>query len=437
MKKLIAAFAVLSLVAAAGCSSQQTASDATITATAVAATPAKVGTVTSTMTFDGNLKAKSEVIVTVSQPGKVISSNVGVGSVVKEGQLLFSMDSKDAAVQKGASKAQYNAAKASADYTNTMISDTNKQITNAKNSKAALEKQMAALTQPISKALEGNPAKSAIEKELKAGNYKPALAKIKALGITNPLFDNLETMVTSADQLSSAITQLESSLKTLKGQKIQADGQVNIAKEGIKAIDAQIKNYKVYAPISGIIGTYDITVGSYPVSQIPLTIVNMDSVLLTVNMLDTQVGKVKTGDNIDITIEALDNRKVSGKVTSVAPSPDMQTRMYPVTVEIENPDHEIKPGFFVKASFPVTQKDNTVYIPSSGILKNDDGTSYIYINSGGVARKTNVETGIEDASGNIEVLSGVNAGDMVITSNLSSLRDGAPVFSLEEKGETN
>lgn len=348
------------------------------------------------------------------------------------------MDSSAVSSQKGTTQAQYNAAKASAEYTDTMIADSKSQLADAKKAKEQLDTQLKTMVEPITQALTGNPAQGSVSAKLKAGQYAAAVKELDTLvkatpALANPLFDTFETMVTSQEQLSSAIVQLESSIKTLNGQKIQADGQVDVARAGLKAIDAQISNYQVYAPISGIIGTYDITVGSYPTSQIPMTIVDMDKVTLTVNMLDTQVGKVKVGDKVTLTVEALDNRKVEGKIKTVAPSPDLQTRMYPVIVEIDNPAHEIKPGFFVKASFATEQKSDVLYIPSAAILKNDDGTSYVYINANGTARKTNVTTGIEDADGNIEVTGGINEGDLVITSNLSSLRDGAPVFSLEEK----
>lgn len=441
MKRMIAALMALSLIGAFGCTkSEEADSEATVTATAVATTPATRGTIESTMSFEGNLEAQSEVIVTVPQPGKVTSSKVDVGTVVKKGQLLFTMDPKDVAAQKGTTQAQYDAAKASADYTDSMIADVHKQISDATTAKTELNSQIIALIDPISQALTGNPAQSSVVAKLNAGQYSAAVTELKTLvkatpALSNPLFDTLETMTLSHDQLSSAVTQLESSLKTLEGQKIQADGQVNVASAGLEAIDAQISNYSVYAPISGIIGTYDITVGAYPVSQIPLTIVNMDKVKLSVNMLDTQVGKVKVGDSVDVTVDALGGKTVTGKVKTVAPTPNLQTRMYPVVIEIDNPDHEIKPGFFVKVSFGVEQKENTLYIPSAGVLQNDDGTSYVYVNMNGTAKKTDVQLGIEDASGNVEVVSGINEGDLIITSNLSSLRDGAPVFSLEEKGE--
>lgn len=439
MKKFIAVALALSLMGAVGCTkSKEADSEASVTATAVAATPAKKGAVTSTMSFDGNLRAQSEVIITIPQPGKVISTNVGVGSTVKKGQLLFSMDSSAVSSQKGTTKAQYDAAKASADYTNNMLSDSKKQLSDAKANKKQLETQLKSLEDPIIAALNGNPYQASISSKLKSGMYAQAALELKNItmanpAIANPLFDNLDALSTANEQLGAAIGQLESSIKTLEGQKIQLDGQIDIAKAGIKAIDAQISNYKVYAPISGIIGTYDITVGSYPTSQIPMTIVDMDKVTLSVNMLDTQVGKVKVGDTVTVTVEALNNRKVEGKIKTVAPAPDLQTRMYPVIVEIDNPAHEIKPGFFVKASFATDSKSDVLYIPSAAILKNDDGTSYVYVNANGTAKKTNVSTGIEDAEGNIEVTGGINEGDLVITSNLSSLRDGAPVFSLEEK----
>lgn len=436
MKRVIAAFTVLMLIGTAGCNSKETDANTQITATAVSTTPAKTGTITSTMSFNGNLKAESEVVVTIPQPGKVISSKVGVGTAVKKGDLLFSMDSTGVDAQKGATQAQYDAAKASADYTNTMIADTKKQLSSTKNAITTLDKQIKSLIKPVEAALTGNTAQSSIISKLNGGNYSQAVDEIKNLKLSGAVFDNLENLVLSWQQLNSVITQLESSLKTLQGQKIQTDGQVNAAKESIKAIEAQINNYKVYAPISGIISTYNITVGSYPASQIPLTIVNMDKLTLTVNMLDTQIGKVKVGDNVELSIEAMDNKKVTGVVTSVAPSPDLQTNMYPVVVEIKNNGHEIKPGYFVNASFFISKKENTLYIPASSLLINDDGSKYVYINSGGTAKKVSVETGIEDAYGNAEVISGINEGDLVITTNLTSLRDGAPVFSLEGMEES-
>lgn len=437
MKKALAITLALALCTVAGCSSKEVDTEPEITATAVSVVPVKSGTVTSTMDFTGNLAAKSEVIVTVATPGKVLSSNVGVGTTVKKGDLLFAMDSKDVAVQKGATQAQYDAAKASAEYTNKMISDTKSQLSSAKDTKAQLEKQLETMTPAITTALAGNPAQAAVVADLNAKRYSAALTKLTALQLTDPIVASFEALVTSHGELTSGIAQLESSVKSLEGQKIQADGQVNVAKEGLKAIDAQISNFKVYAPISGIIGSYNIQVGSYPTSQIPLTIVNMDSVTLTVNMLDTQVGKTKIGDEVKVVVDALDGKEITGKVTAVAPSPDLQTSMYPVTIEIANENHEIKPGFFVKAAFPITQKENTLYIPVTSVQTGDDSSSYVYVNDNGTARKKTVTTGIQDTNGNLEVASGVEAGELIITTNLTSLRDGAPVFSLEEKGAAN
>lgn len=436
-KKVLALILAMSMVIGMVACNKSTPTDAEVEpATSVSTTPVKQGTITSTMNFDGNLEAESEIIVTVATPGKVISSNVEVGSTVKKGDLLFSMDSKDVAVQKGATQAQYDAAKASASYAGGMLSDAKAQLSSAKDSKAKLEKQMDSMAAPINQALAGSPIQKSVAADFKAKKYSAALAKIKASKVDNPLFTALEQLVESQGQLTASIPQLESSIKSIEGQKIQADGQVNVAKAGLKAIDAQISNFKVYAPIAGVIGTYNIQVGSYPTAQIPLTIVNMDSVKLTVGMLDTQIGNTKAGDLVDVDIEAL-GETAKGKVTAVAPSPDMQSKLYPVSIEIENPGHRIKPGFFVKAAFPVSQKDSTLYVPVAGIQKNDDGSSYVYINENNIARKKNVTTGIEDRNGNIEVSAGVALGDLVITTNLTMLRDGAPVFSLQEKEGEN
>lgn len=199
-------------------------------------------------------------------------------------------------------------------------------------------------------------------------------------------------------------------------------------------IDAQIRNFRVYAPIDGVIGINNIHVGAYPgvgtspTDQIPLTIMDISQVEMTINVVDADVMLIKEGDIVDVNLDAMPDKPVQGTIKSVSPAIDIQTRTYPVTIVIENPEDKMKPGFFAKTDLIFDKAEEAIIIPLSAVVQPESGAEpYVYLYQDGKAVKTTVELGIEDKNSNVQIKSGVNKGDTVITSNISSLQDGVQV----------
>lgn len=439
MKKRLIALALCGLLlVAVGCSKKDSEEKAVAKPT-VSVAGATRGAIARSKQFEGTLAAQSEVMVAVPTPGKVLSSQVNVGSKVKKGDLLFAMDPKDVAVQKKTGQAQYNVAKKSADAANQSLNELKGQLAAAQQSLPALKGAVDAIPAALNALI---PAEApSISGSIRNGQYEVAAEMLKAAGnkaygagnavVANQLF-GFADLINKYSQAQAGVASMDATIKSMQGQVMSAEGQKEMAAASISMVDAQIRNFKVYAPIEGTIGTYTIEVGGYP-SQQPLSIVDITKMRLTVYLVDSEIMLVSPGETLDITLEALPEQTIPGRVVTVSPTIDASTRTYPVVIEIDNPDQQYKPGFFAKADLVFERIADTIRIPVSAVV--DTGSEpFVYVLENGKAKKKMVKTGIRDTKDNIQILSGVAAGDQVITSNLSSLQDGMEVHVAPSSG---
>lgn len=454
MKKTIALSLCACLLFAAGCAKKASTNSAEAPKTTVKTGVAAVGSIARSKEFDGNLTPKSEIMIAVKTPGKVLSTNTQVGAKVKKGQLLFAMDPSDVSVQRKSGEAQYHAANEAAEYSGEMLSTLQKQKKQLESTASQLKINLTGslpgtLSSLVSAGYLTASEQNQLTEEVKAGNFtnvkmKLELVKVKMLADQDAhgLFSVVTketTNISAYADAQSGIASLEGSISSAKGQQIQADGQRDVAKASLDIIDAQVKDFKVYAPISGTVGTYNIEIGAYPnTSQIPMTIMDLSKLHLTVNLVDAEVIQIKPEDPVSITLDALPDAQVTGKILSVSPTIDPQTRTYPVIIEMDNPEERMKPGFFAKADIVFERVENAVIVPVSAIVSGTDGQSFVYLYEDGKAVKRIVKTGIQDKDNNIQIVEGLLGGDVVILTNQSALQDGAPVnLSADSATSTN
>ena len=151
---------------------------------------------------------------------------------------------------------------------------------------------------------------------------------------------------------------------------------------------------------------------------------NIDKVKVVVDVAEEEINKVKDGQKVEMTVGALDNKKITGKITIVPPASN-QTRLFRVKIDIDNADHMLKPGMFADVNVEKGIKENVVVIPKDAILLKKHG-NIVFVVDDQKAVERHVKLGITNGSG-VEIVEGVKPGEKVVIKGQNLLKEGVPV----------
>jgi RND family efflux transporter MFP subunit len=149
---------------------------------------------------------------------------------------------------------------------------------------------------------------------------------------------------------------------------------------------------------------------------------------LTVAVPSTRLASVKVGQPLDFTTDSVPGRTFTGKVMFINPTIDEATRSAKVIAEVPNGDGVLKGGAFVKGQIIVATRPNVVQVPRDALLNwnVEQRTAEVFVVANGKAEKRQVRIGATNHV-SVEVLSGVKAGEQVVTRGGFALRPGDPV----------
>lgn len=325
---------------------------------------ASMSTLVETAVFSGKVYADQELNIMPKISGKVTGVNVKVGSPVKAGAVLFTLDKED--LQKAVDQAALVVRTAEANYDRTK-----EQVDLAK---INLERQ---------------------QQLYNAG----AISK---------------------SQLESSESQ--ASAKPLELAQIQWDQ----AKLSLQQAQDALSNSVVRAPIDGTISAVNVKYGETASNvQQAITLTTLDNLYVSINVDENIVVAIKPGQNAKVTVSSTGGAEITGKIDTIAPSANPQTQLYAVKVKIDNKDGVIKPGMFAKVELSIKNKDNVLAVNSEAVvLKNGKNTVYVVEGDRAVAKEvvTGLDTGVL-----LEIVKGLNSGDKVIVKGQTLVEQGSKV----------
>jgi membrane fusion protein, multidrug efflux system len=205
--------------------------------------------------------------------------------------------------------------------------------------------------------------------------------------------------------------------------------QIRVAEEDLRQAKARLAKGLVSSPIDGVVAMREVNVGdlaSDAAAGKPIfRIVDNRLLNLTVTVPSVDSAKVKVGQPLNFTVDALPGRSFTGKVMFVNPELSAADRSLKVIAEVRNMPEVLKGGLFAKGRIVTGERSNVILVPRSAISGLDlaSGKGVINTVSNGVARRVEVGTG--SAGGEmIEIVSGLKAGDQYVVRGGFNLRDG-------------
>ncbi|MCL2122005.1 MAG: efflux RND transporter periplasmic adaptor subunit [Clostridiales bacterium] len=231
----------------------------------------------------------------------------------------------------------------------------------------------------------------------------------------------------------SQITSLESQLTSLESQMAGLENQMKQIDLQLETIRLNREKMAVTSTIDGVISTLPVIEGQMAAaSTVVAQVVNIEKLLLDVQIGETYIMGVQKGDLMEIYIPAYSSEPVEGRVKTIPPNINPQSRAYTVTVEVDNPDMAIKGGMYAEMHIVVDRIESALVIPQFAVLRLEDG-QVVFVEEGGVAQRRPVTLGLtlgEEA----QILDGLREGERVIVEGQYSATEGRVLNVLSRGG---
>ena len=277
-------------------------------------------------------------------------------------------------------------------------------------------------------------------------NYEQALAELRQAEANEQRYRDL---VQSGDTAMITYEQYRTARDTARARanasKEQLDAQINAAKQNNQAIASaeaaveaartnvdiarqQVTDTVVRAPFSGFVTTRDVAVGEFVSSaDVIATIIRSNPIKIQMQVAESDVPTIIVGRGVSIQVDAYRDRRFAGSVSAINPSVDQASRSFVVEARIENNDNSLRPGMFATARINREGGSTGIFVPKSAVYNHVPTGSYrAFVIVDGLAKLRTIQLGPEEGD-SYQILSGLNADEVVATSNLDQLYEGAKV----------
>ena len=211
----------------------------------------------------------------------------------------------------------------------------------------------------------------------------------------------------------------------------EAEPALATLKAEIELIKANIAQTELRAPFDGVVGLRNMSQGSYASLSTPVAkLTKVNPLKVEFNVPEKYAGILQEGASLTFTLEG-DLSERNARVYALDSRVDDETRTFRVRAHYDNSNRKLIPGRYVNISLATSQYNNTLAVPSEAIIS-EMGIDKVFLYKNGTATPAVIKKGIRTAD-KVQVLSGLNIGDTVITSGTMQIRTGQKVTLDEVK----
>ncbi len=221
--------------------------------------------------------------------------------------------------------------------------------------------------------------------------------------------------------IESYCTAISSKTVSFKIKKTELLEPINIGTKVKKgSVIAKLQSKNIIAPFSGKTGTRGISSSILGTDSIILTLDDSKNILCDLQIPEVFAAVLKKGLKVNAKFSAYKGKEYIGVIDSVTSRIDAQTRSILVRAKIKNNNLEILPGSLLEVTVNYNQ-GNSLGIPDTSVLL-EGNKAYVYkISDENLANKTEVIIGLRN-KGNIEIISGLSEGDIIVAEGLKKVR---------------
>ncbi len=218
-----------------------------------------------------------------------------------------------------------------------------------------------------------------------------------------------------------------------KAAEIAAQQQLQVAQANERKTSTLLAYTQITAPFSGVITKRYADTGamiqqgiSSHTQAMPLVRLAQSNILrLVIPVPESDVPLVKLGEPVEVTVTAL-NRTYKGHVARFSDQLDLETRTMHTEVDVDNPDLTLIPGMYATARLPLQRKANALTVPVQAVNRQEGKATVYSIGPEDRIDEREVQLGLETPDA-VEVVSGLQANDLVVVGDRGRLRPGETV----------
>lgn len=211
----------------------------------------------------------------------------------------------------------------------------------------------------------------------------------------------------------------------------QSESKMLIAKAGMEDAELKLSRCSITAPMNGVIRRLDAKIGFLLTIGDPVAeILQIDRVKAVIGIPESDVEAVSRINEVNVTIQALDNRQVMGKKYFLAASPETTARLYRLELELDNSKGDIFSGMFIRANVIKQTVENAVSVPLYSVITRNN-EQFVFIAQNDVVKKQPVKLGIIE-KWQVQVIEGLQPGDKVVIEGHREVEDGQQIKVIHE-----
>jgi len=247
------------------------------------------------------------------------------------------------------------------------------------------------------------------------------------------------------DQGIGSQADYDQALARFNAAKASYDVSLNTTRNLLQDIERQkaavelqrkkLRDATVYAPFGGAVKERQVNPGQYVRPNTPLfTLVKIDPVRLRLDVPERFAPWIRVGQTLDVEVEAYEGRKFAGKVWRISPTVDQSKRTFVVEALVANSRNELKPGSYARALLPTEKNERVLLVPLKAITYVFGANKAYILRNGNTVEAKEVKIG-DRFDSDVEILEGVQEGDLLATSQLARLDTGVKVAVKQEQTE--
>jgi len=225
---------------------------------------------------------------------------------------------------------------------------------------------------------------------------------------------NLKLAGYTKEQIDAQIAKVQQAGANINSQK----AVISQKNASVASAQAKIEKNIIYSPIKGMVTKQDAKEGEIVAANTAIiSVISEDKFEIEANITEVDISKVKIGDKAEVALDAYgDDESFEAAVVSIDPAEEIieGVATYKTVLQFLNAGDKIKSGMSADLEIMTNMREGIIAIPQRAVIYRN-GDRIVKIMANGEIEERRVETGVKGSDGKIEILSGINEGDVVIT----------------------
>lgn len=263
---------------------------------------------------------------------------------------------------------------------------------------------------------------------------RPTLARDEAAAavlVATTDFAEAERDLARGEDLARQKAISDSELDSYRARRDRANANLTMARARAERATQDLRDATIGAPFDGTVERVQADVGDLVAAGMPAAVVvDLSRVRVHAGVTATEAARIRPGQEVKMIFDAGDGRVRNGRVRSVGRLADERSGTYSVEIWLDNEDATIRDGMTARVEFDSTGYDQSLLVPRAALARSRNGAVVFVVEGSGDIRRASrraVRLGRSDDT-HIEILGGVEAGELVVTDGHFALDHDAPLI---------